>query len=230
MLIIVIVIGVALIVFGAFILVRYADRPGGTLKWLGLEVSSTGAGLPLIALGIGSVLVATISQPNDPERGGDVEPPSSESTSSSSPSTSPYGSPSAGGPVANAFADSSSCLNSLFSSLPGDRVAWLEAGVRDLDVIAPPQPLTEPFGLVFTQNGQRIGALRMRLYPGDLLKIESIVDTDCLPIAGLQIVGRGGNPLELMNYDTVRMRFGESEYDLRIGAGTTIRLNFVQFS
>src|SRR5688500_8197605 len=122
-------IGLALIVFGAFILVRHSDRPGGTIKWLGLEVSSSGAGLPLIALGIGSVLVATMTQQNDPD-GGVTELPNAESTVSDPPSS--YSSASAGnGYVPNAFADSSSCLSSLFSSVPSDRVKFVESGISD---------------------------------------------------------------------------------------------------
>lgn len=52
------VLGFLLVVVGVLVLVRYSKAPGGTVKFLGLEVSSGGAGLPLIALGIGCVLVA----------------------------------------------------------------------------------------------------------------------------------------------------------------------------
>jgi hypothetical protein len=45
-----VVVGVALVVFGAFVLVRFPDRPGGRLVWHGVEVSSVGAGFPLSSL------------------------------------------------------------------------------------------------------------------------------------------------------------------------------------
>lgn len=43
--------GVVLVTFGAVMLLRFPDRPGGTIRLQGLEVSSIGAGLPLIVLG-----------------------------------------------------------------------------------------------------------------------------------------------------------------------------------
>src|SRR5206468_4767386 len=45
-------IGLALVAFGALILLRFPDRPGGRLRLAGMEVSSVGAGLPLVALGV----------------------------------------------------------------------------------------------------------------------------------------------------------------------------------
>ena len=40
MLIALALLGVVLIAFGAVVLLRYSDRPGGTLKWRGAEVTS----------------------------------------------------------------------------------------------------------------------------------------------------------------------------------------------
>lgn len=36
-------------------LLRFPDRPGGRIVWRGMEVSSAGAGLPLIVLGVAVV-------------------------------------------------------------------------------------------------------------------------------------------------------------------------------
>ncbi len=66
--IVLIVLGFLLVGTGVLVLVRYAKAPGGTIKWLGLEVSSGSAGLPLIALGIGCVLVAAKFE--SPSQGG----------------------------------------------------------------------------------------------------------------------------------------------------------------
>ena len=55
------VVGVALVVFGAFVLLRFPDRPGGRLVWHGVEVSSVGAGLPLIVLGVIAIVMASRS-------------------------------------------------------------------------------------------------------------------------------------------------------------------------
>ena len=40
------VLGLALVAFGALVLLRFPDRPGGEVRLMGLRVSSIGAGLP----------------------------------------------------------------------------------------------------------------------------------------------------------------------------------------
>jgi hypothetical protein len=42
--ILLIAVGIAVAVFGALVLLRFPDRPGGKIAWQGLEVSSVGAG------------------------------------------------------------------------------------------------------------------------------------------------------------------------------------------
>src|SRR4051794_8104467 len=61
--------GCALLLFGGVVLLRYSDRPGASIKWLGVEVSSAGAGLPLVALGVGCILFAVLRN-SAPERSG----------------------------------------------------------------------------------------------------------------------------------------------------------------
>ena len=60
------VVGLALIVFGAFVLIRMPLRPGGTIKTKWFEVSSVGAGLPLIVLGVAAIVVARVD-PFEPD-------------------------------------------------------------------------------------------------------------------------------------------------------------------
>jgi hypothetical protein len=206
-------IGVGLILFGAVVLLRYSDRPGGTLRWLGLEVSSKGAGLPLIVLGIGCIAFA-VAHPSAAEREarGDSAAPL------------PAG---RGGAV-------SGCFASLVGSVPADRVMNVEAGMRDLDVISPPQPLDAPFSLLFTENGEPIGAVRLRLYRGSdssshLFKVEAAMDAACRP-AAIRNATRSGDPRNLVNWDTLRLRLGATDYDLRVGASETIRVNFTRGS
>ncbi len=75
------VLGILLVGAGLLVLIRYSKAPGGTVKFLGLEVSSGGAGLPLIALGIGCVFFAANMKGagNDGSSGG----PHSDSTTTS---------------------------------------------------------------------------------------------------------------------------------------------------
>jgi hypothetical protein len=61
------VIGVALVVFGAFVLIRMPLRPGGTIRTRWFEVSSVGAGLPLIVLGVAAIIISGV----DPFSGDD---------------------------------------------------------------------------------------------------------------------------------------------------------------
>jgi hypothetical protein len=49
------VVGVGVVILGAVILLFIPDRPGGTISWAGAQVSSKGAGLPLIALGVAAI-------------------------------------------------------------------------------------------------------------------------------------------------------------------------------
>ena len=52
--------GILIAVFGAVVLIKFPDRPGGRIAWRGLEISSTGAGLPIIVLGIGFLMLAAL--------------------------------------------------------------------------------------------------------------------------------------------------------------------------
>ena len=67
MLLSILALGVGLIVLGGVVLMLFPDRPGGVVRLLGLEVTSVGAGLPLIALGVILVAVAAVLR----EREGD---------------------------------------------------------------------------------------------------------------------------------------------------------------
>lgn len=49
---ILLIVGVALIVFGLLLLLKFPDRPGGKVALGKVEVSSTGAGLPLVVIGV----------------------------------------------------------------------------------------------------------------------------------------------------------------------------------
>lgn len=63
------VVGVALVVFGGLVIVKFPDRIGGDVRILGMQVSSPAAGLPLIALGV-AALVFIVSQQREQTSGG----------------------------------------------------------------------------------------------------------------------------------------------------------------
>ena len=206
--------GAVLLIFGAFVLLRFSDRPGGTIKFMGGEVSSKGAGLPLIALGVGCIAFGAARFPRqDPEPRPDTIPRSD---------------------VARVVqqAQSGDCLGELLSGVPKGRVDTVEVGMQGVEVIGSHESLQLPFAIVLTENGARIGALRMRLYRGnnygtDLYKIEKAVDANCADVEEISNASRGGNPRELMNWDTMRERLGTSRYEMRIGGEGSINIGFV---
>ncbi len=64
------VVGLALVGFGALMLLILPDRPGGKVAWHGFEVSSIGAGLPLIVTGVIAVAISAVapSEPHAPRK------------------------------------------------------------------------------------------------------------------------------------------------------------------
>jgi hypothetical protein len=55
---ILVIVGIALVGLGTLVLLKFPDRPGGKVAWHGFEVSSVGAGLPLIVLGVVAIVIA----------------------------------------------------------------------------------------------------------------------------------------------------------------------------
>jgi hypothetical protein len=217
MLITLLAIGVTLIAFGAVVLLRYSDRPGGTIKWLGAEITSKGAGLPLIALGVGCIGFAAVHfQPS-------LDPPFKQNRLLDTAATAETSS-------VTRQANDSSCLSALLSGIPRDRIDSVEVGMKDVEIIGSHQKLDSAFALVLTENGKRIGALRLRLFhsknsSSGLYKIEQAVDASCANVEDMRNTSRGGNPRELMNWDTMRETLGAHQYDLRIGGEGSINVS-----
>ena len=214
------VLGVGLVIFGAVVLIRYSDRPGGSLKWLGMEISSKGAGLPLIALGIASIAF-TVTRPSTPE----PDAPARSAADTAGPPVLP---------ATDAPGDVPACLAAVGGALPAERVVTVEAGMQSLAVVSPPQPLDLPVALLLTENGAAVGAVRLRLYRGSdssshLFKVEEALAADCRP-ARLRNESRGGDPRNLTNWDVLRLRLGAHDYDLRVGAEQRLEAGFSRAS
>ena len=219
-----IAVGIALVAFGAVVLVRYADRAGGTFKWLGVEMTSTSAGLPLIALGVAAIAFAVTNAPRDaaPKQGAATSTLATSPPATSTPATSTLATPTAG-------ATTDACADSTVAGVARERVATVELGMRDLQVVRRDQPQDTPFALVLTENGRRIGALRVRQYGSGasvLFKIESAVDAECRTVTELENLSRGGDPRALQNWDTLRLRLGARRYDVRLGGEGEITVGF----
>lgn len=123
------------------------------------------------------------------------------------------------------------CLRRYFDGIPVDRIRPVETGTTDFDVIAANQPKARTIGLKFTNHDALVGAMRIAFLPvNTLFKIESLVDERCTQIEEYANVARGGDANVLQNWDTVRFRLDGDAYDLRIGAGTTISVNFEAYA
>jgi len=207
--------GIALVVFGAFVLLKFPDRPGGEIAWQGMTVKSVGGGLPLIVLGVAAIAIASFRGSGPPtESAGPGEP-----IGNADPTTP--------GPATGA---SATCLDRYFMGIPKDRVATLEEGARDVDVIGPGQPKEGTVGLRLDVLGRPIGALRFQYFPGsgDVFKIETVVDAQCRETQDFSNVSRTSDKRTLPNYDTLRVQLGGNFYELRFGGGAEIRLNFIR--
>jgi hypothetical protein len=224
--------GVLLIGFGGLVLLRFSDRPGATLKFMGGEMTSNGAGLPLIALGVGCIIFAAVRFPPRPGQAATDTSNSVETVAANgaAPSTPPVVSPPSTTPAQLADAG---CFTGTLNGIAADRVRSLEVGMRDQELIGSHQPLDQPFAVVLTDQGQRIGLLRLRLFRGsnysnDLYRIEEVLDAACAPVSDLRNVSRGGNPRELINWDSLRMKVGAGEYELRLGGEGSIGASFTR--
>src|SRR5262245_51749619 len=207
------VVGIAVAVFGGLVLLKFPERPGGRIAWHGFEVSSVGAGMPLIVVGVAAVAIAAVRSGST---GVPTAPISGRSGSASAAATS--------GP-------STGC--SVFQGIPRARVAYVEEGASAQDVIAADQSKRGPFALKLTENAKGIGAIRVRwIGSGKLFRIESVVEADCRPTESFSNVTRSGDRHVLQDYDDLQLHLGTRYYRLSLGiADGAIQVNsFQRFS
>lgn len=186
--------GIGLLVFGGIVLLRYPHKPGGKIAIGSLEVSSVGAGLPLIVLGVACILayartdIPTFWLP-------DASPETSASSSVS------------GG-----------CFDRFFSEIPADRQNPLEVGASDKTILAANQTKTTPMALLLTENREAIGAMIFSVFPeNNLFKIDTIIDASCRPVEQYANASRGGDKSIIQNWDTLQMTINTQSYTLRLG-------------
>jgi hypothetical protein len=168
------VVGVGVVALGAFVLLLFPDRPGGKIAWQGVEVSSIGAGLPLIVVGIAAIAIASSGVV-----GGDGGITGKHQVSSEG----------SGGPPAS----DSACPDAL-ESVPAERVSDVPQGAHNLVAVGRTASKTEPFGLRFIVADHVIGVLAARLLIGGQLQVKRLVDADCQPTQ-VEEIG-GGGPVE----------------------------------
>jgi hypothetical protein len=208
------VVGIALVAFGALILLLFPDRPGGQIAWQGFQVSSIGAGLPIIVVGVVSIGFAGVRGVGGDNAAATLAAVQDGREASATPAQ-----------ETTAGTGSEAC----FRDIPEEEHRTVEVGTRDFELVRPDQPKGEPVWIVFTDLENPIGGLRFRfLESNTLFRILSVVDADCSPVEPVENVSRGGDPYILENWDVVRLQFGDAFYDLRIGAESDIKLDYFQ--
>jgi hypothetical protein len=203
------VLGFALVALGTLVLLRFPDRPGGEVRLLGLQVSSIGAGLPLVALG---VLVAVVAATNT---GGDR---TSDSTQTSS---------GGGGGVAGPPPDNTpACFAQFFEMAPTvslQRQRTVPTGLDDVEVLTPEESKREELGLVLTDNRAVLGAAKMNYDETALqFRVHGIVDAGCKPAVWTASDTPGASPPSVGQFSHLRVTFGSKKYDIELKPNTTV--------
>ena len=110
------------------------------------------------------------------------------------------------------------CLTAELADRPEVRTLRLEEGALSRPLIGRNIEKEKPVCIVFTQDGQTIGAIIFSFFPKEeIFKIAKIVDKNCAPVQDLQVVGRPGESRTLQNWDTIRFGIGTNHYVLRLG-------------
>ncbi len=125
--------------------------------------------------------------------------------------------PTLSGPPADVGTTSAGCFEQYFQGIAGDRIYPVETGAQDLELIRPDQSIAEPIGIRFTDFGQTIGAIKFQYFASNqVFKLFSVVDAGCAAIQDYSNVTRGGVQNILQNFDTLQMRLGNANYQLRL--------------
>lgn len=133
-----------------------------------------------------------------------------------------------GGGASGAPAVLTGCLTGFFAADEPARVQAVEAGAQTVPVIAGQMPKAPPFGVVITEAGQPVAALRLQFIAGgDVFRVLGAVTATCTPVAGLRNVDRPGDPTVLQNFDTVRVPVMGKAYDIRLGASSALEVSVV---
>lgn len=204
---ILLVLGVVLVVFGGLVLLLFPDRPGGKVGWQGFEVSSVGAGLPVIVVGVVAVGFAalhgnSLGLGSRPARAGSTNP----------------GSQIAGG-----------CLGSVFQGVPASRRMPLPFGSTSVAVPQPPdQPVKGRIALRLTDLGRTVGGVVFSYsQAADVFTIFHFVDADCTPAHPIDITTASQSPEAPKGWDYLQVRLGGKLYNFRLGYQPPIEADFI---
>ena len=210
--VVLLIVGITVLAFGVFVLVRFPDRPGGVIRFHDMEVSSTGAGLPLIVLGVALVVVAAVLPGAGPDTarnstdqsGGDVEIPALDTV----PRT--------------------ACTDRFFSEQPAvdaTRVRSVELGVDDRRVLGEGESQSTEFGLVLSDTlsataPRVLGAVKLSRRSGAGFQVLGMVEEPACGQVRLSLASDPGipAPAALGDYVWVAFRLGDTPYSMNLNS------------
>jgi len=112
------------------------------------------------------------------------------------------------------------CLTDFFETVEPDRIRAYEVGADDADVISTAQPKGPPVGMVVTEGGQAVAALKVALNTSTAaFTIDSVVDDHCNPIA-YRIEGASEVAGVAQSYDDVVFELGGRGYAISLSYET----------
>jgi hypothetical protein len=210
-------IGLALVAFGALVLLRFPDRPGGRLRFGGMEASSVGAGLPLVALGVAAVAVGVLHQPS-----------TASDTDGGAGGT---GGGSGAQPPEPGFV--SECTAAFLAADPAvarERQRQLNEGLEDVDVLGPNEPKKSELALVLADGDDPVGVVKTSYDTAtEQFRFDAMVDGECQPMEWTAPGIPGVNPKRVSNHTTLRLKAGSVVYLLELKAGGEVEMELHRF-
>ena len=212
------IVGSLLVIFGLLVLLKFPDRPGGKVALGKFEVSSTGAGLPLVALGVVCLLVGARGASDGfwPFTGGATPTPTA------SPSPTPSASPTPGmqvdcARVARGETDASAATGNV------------EVGAHELRV-RPRAGSSPAFLLKLSDDGRFAGLVALTVQSPEstpFFKVRAAFDRDCREADYENATLPGADPSVIQNWHTLRLRMNGAVYETRLGyAGGALEVNY----
>jgi hypothetical protein len=205
------IVGGLLVIFGLLVLLKFPDRPGGKVALGKFEVSSTGAGLPLVALGVLCLLFGTrgASEGFWPFNGG----------ATPIPTVGPSPTPSAGAtPGARVDCAPDAGGEAVRNAATGD----VEVGASEVRVrprAGSPQPA---FRLRLSDDGRFAGLVALTLHSAEsskpFFKVRAVFDRDCREVSDYENATQpGADPSVIQNWHALRLRLNGATYEMRLG-------------
>lgn len=126
------------------------------------------------------------------------------------------------------------CLTLYFTDIGSAKLVPIEVGSIYQSVSLSNEDLSKefvgPFGIKLTQNGKMIGAFTFLLFrENDLVKLTSIVDSNCQKISEYSSTSNSGDPNAIVGVGDLLFQLAEARFDMKFHHGSDyIALSFTQ--